>query len=138
MDFFSPFANSRDKSFSMTTSVSGEERSTKSCMDVNFLCKTDATDESDNFCTRCLESFGSAKELQRHVSSKHRTISPPESPRSVGHACPICARTFSHRHNMRRHIDMVHQNKRPHVCEYCDKAFMTRSCVRRHIARKHT
>mmetsp|Transcript_5493 Transcript_5493/g.16375 ORF Transcript_5493/g.16375 Transcript_5493/m.16375 type:complete len:142 (-) Transcript_5493:230-655(-) len=131
-----------DDTFSLTTSMSGsgdgEQPGERDCMNLSFLCKETSASTSNHFCTRCLVAFRSRKLFDRHMKSTHRGEAELSAAQSTGHTCPICARIFSHRHNMRRHIDMVHQNRRPHHCEFCQKTFMTRSCVRRHISRRHS
>ncbi|KAJ8906454.1 hypothetical protein NDN08_002947 [Rhodosorus marinus] len=122
---------------SATSSLSSDTGK-RDIMGVSFLCEEDSAKEEEHFCKRCLVAFPSKKQLQRHTLSVHRSSSGTEAVSSRGYMCPICSRSFSHRHNMKRHVDMVHRNRRPHSCEFCDKMFMTNSCVKRHISRKHS
>lgn len=49
------------------------------------------------------------------------------------HVCPICARSFTRRHNMLQHIRCIHNGRRDHVCDVCGRGFNRKSNLHRHV-----
>ncbi|KAA8499051.1 Myoneurin [Porphyridium purpureum] len=53
------------------------------------------------------------------------------------HACTMCSFSFMKRHDLKRHIDVVHLNKRDYECSLCGAEFGRESNLRRHCVAKH-
>ena len=50
--------------------------------------------------------------------------------------CPRCQQEFAWKHDLRRHIENVHEKKR-HKCDQCEKDFASQSALHRHKLTKH-
>ena len=50
--------------------------------------------------------------------------------------CVICQQTYSHKCNLKRHMDTVHLHK-VHRCNLCDKEFKRREYLTRHLKQAH-
>ena len=53
------------------------------------------------------------------------------------HVCHICNAKFSDSHGVKRHIQSVHEIKRPNLCDICSKSFTRASEVRIHKEAVH-
>ena len=51
--------------------------------------------------------------------------------------CDICAKTFSDRTNLRRHIKTVHENVKSHRCNLCSKSFGQKCHLLNHMINVH-
>ena len=80
----------------------------------------------------CSETFKSAKELIFHEKKIHRVVC---------HLCPESRRaTFKHTQKLRRHIEIVHENKERHTpqfCNVCRLQFNSKTEYELHIAQNH-
>ena len=54
----------------------------------------------------------------------------------MGFVCPRCQNEFTLKHNLRTHVENVHEKKR-HKCDQCEKDFANRYGLRRHKLTKH-
>ena len=50
--------------------------------------------------------------------------------------CAICHQTYSHKCNLKRHLDTVHLHK-VHRCNLCDKEFKRKEYLTRHLKQSH-
>ena len=54
------------------------------------------------------------------------------------HSCSTCGRTFSHIHNMKRHLNAVCNKKPPgFFCSYCPFSSNRRDNLKRHVVIMH-
>ena len=53
------------------------------------------------------------------------------------HKCPICDFTSSQKSTMNIHTASVHEKKRPHKCSICDQSFPKNSKSKRHVESVH-
>ena len=51
--------------------------------------------------------------------------------------CPICSQTFPENRNLKRHIQAVHEKLKPHMCNICGKRFFDKEKLRNHILCVH-
>ena len=56
--------------------------------------------------------------------------------------CSICNHEFAHKNDLKRHILVVHEEKKPHKkqkygCNSCDKSFSTKSNLNKHVKEVH-
>lgn len=109
---------------------------------------------TSNVCPKCLSSFSTVPNLNRHVSSifissssifkgymSVKCLTFPKF-RSVHEkkkrfVCGKCTASFSFRDGLDRHVQMVHYDMRPYPCVYCSVAFKTMSHRNKHILSKH-
>lgn len=65
---------------------------------------------------------------QKSTSSIATTPSTPSIP------CPHCDKKFMRGHNMRVHINRVHNKFKPWKCQFCEKTFATTSDLKQHMS----
>ena len=53
------------------------------------------------------------------------------------HLCQICAKGFSRKIALKKHVKSVHEGKKPHSCQICDKGFSKSQSLKRHIETVH-
>lgn len=53
------------------------------------------------------------------------------------HECHLCGERFKHKHNVRTHIQSVHEARREHPCPICNHAFVREDNLRQHLFRVH-
>ena len=51
--------------------------------------------------------------------------------------CPECPLAFSQKVSLNKHIEIVHEGKKPHVCSVCLTAFSTKGNLKNHIEMVH-
>ena len=51
--------------------------------------------------------------------------------------CPTCSKTFSQKNNLKEHIAIVHEGKKPHKCNICNASFTTKRCLKTHTLAHH-
>ena len=52
--------------------------------------------------------------------------------------CPICARIFYNKSNMKVHVKREHERKGRFVCEHCEKTFSAKISLKYHMIRLHS
>ena len=78
-------------------------------------------------CTTCGKSFGSQRNLKRHMVL-HASRNKFE--------CSVCKRKFSSRRYVNAHMN-VHTGETPYICHICGKSYTFSSRCREHITRAH-
>ena len=79
-------------------------------------------------CTFCPMSFGTTKQLMRHMNY--------HTSRSLPHKCTVCQKGFGEPRTLRRHM-LSHTDDRPYKCRVCDKGFRFAFVLSRHM-KTHT
>ena len=51
--------------------------------------------------------------------------------------CKICGHCFSAKQDLKRHIEAVHENRKPHKCSFCDYSCSQKNDLNTHIASVH-
>ena len=51
--------------------------------------------------------------------------------------CDRCGAKFPLKQNLNRHIEAVHEGKKPFKCDKCDVCFTQKSSMRTHISKIH-
>ncbi|XP_054165265.1 serine-rich adhesin for platelets-like [Oppia nitens] len=87
-------------------------------------------------CHSCVLYFDDLPAVKSHVDDCHRntssgTIEPIRIP------CSQCNMSFIQRHNLVRHVEVVHQGKRLFGCKHCNKKFQTIVDRKRHEKSQH-
>lgn len=80
-------------------------------------------------CGECTKSFGSSKNLNRHIKFVHNKIRP--------FPCEECDKSFCSTSHLNRHINYIHTKKKPFPCEECEKSFSCTSNLIKHIRFVH-
>merc|ERR1712051_553095 len=52
------------------------------------------------------------------------------------HSCPFCGKKMR-KEKLKKHIELVHEKKKPHKCNLCDKSFGWKVSLRLHISSIH-
>nr|XP_016924808.2 transcriptional repressor CTCFL [Drosophila suzukii] len=63
-------------------------------------------DEKPFTCEQCPQTFRQRQLLRRHMNLMHNEKYQPPQPRAKQHQCPTCAREFTHKGNLMRHMEM--------------------------------
>lgn len=83
-------------------------------------------------CTKCNKIFKTIEKAQRHETRMHGEIAPP----SV-FVCQHCNKIYNAQSQLKEHIDVVHENRRPFKCEQCGMKFGRAGGLRRHDMMVH-
>ena len=98
---------------------------------------TPSIDMTDLYCCHsCVLFYDNLTQIKGHVDDCHRnnssgTIEPIRIP------CSECNMSFIQRHNLMRHIEVVHNGKRLYVCKSCPKKFQTIADRKKHEKSQH-
>ena len=87
-------------------------------------------------CHSCVLFYDDLSQIKAHVDDCHRnnssgTIEPIRIP------CSDCNMSFIQRHNLMRHIEVVHNGKRLYACKHCSKKFQTITDRKKHEKSQH-
>lgn len=87
-------------------------------------------------CHSCVLFYDDLSQIKAHVDDCHRntssgTIEPIRIP------CSECNMSFIQRHNLMRHIEVVHNGKRLYACKHCSKKFQTIADRKKHEKSQH-
>ncbi|KNE54601.1 hypothetical protein AMAG_00565 [Allomyces macrogynus ATCC 38327] len=86
-------------------------------------------------CQLCKKTMKHKFSLDQHMKQQHPAdgVLPPSFP------CPHdgCAKSFSSKNNMTKHVRVVHDGIKPFECPACGKTFANRSFLERHAAAVH-
>ena len=52
-------------------------------------------------------------------------------------ACKLCESSFNRKLNLERHVENVHEGKKPYTCSTCGGSFAQKSGLKTHIASVH-
>ncbi|KAH9397517.1 Strongly-conserved Zn-finger binding protein (TFIIIA) [Tyrophagus putrescentiae] len=84
-------------------------------------------------CPKCPLVLQAPSKLKQHMRSVHIGLRE--------HRCPVCARPFGKKENLKRHFLLRHPSAKPyfsaHQCRYCPQAFPTRPALEEHRVAVH-
>ena len=111
------------------------------------------------FCEECSLQFGKKYVFDLHLSLVHGEkmtvkVEPPITKENIqelrtseqvfsdhvmdtGLKCNRCYSIFKTKHNLKIHIDSVHEGKKPFQCNICDASFTTKTNLNKHTASIH-
>lgn len=49
------------------------------------------------------------------------------------YCCTACDKTYKSRFNLKRHIEIVHLEQRPHQCSICSSTFTAKQTLKEHV-----
>ena len=75
-------------------------------------------------CPKCDKMFNTNSYLTKHINVTHEGIK---------NQCEFCQMTFSGEQSLKRHVKMIHEDKRPHQCNHCDRSFRSPYDLKRHM-----
>ena len=52
-------------------------------------------------------------------------------------SCPVCSSAFFRKRHLQKHIESVHEGKKPFLCHVCSAAFTQKPHLKLHINRVH-
>ena len=113
----------------------------------------------DLFCNKCSLQFGKKYVFDLHLSLVHgekmevkiepliseENFQEPKTSEQVvsdhvvdtGLKCTICYSIFKTKQNLKKHIDGVHEGKKPFKCDVCDASFSQKINLTEHVASVH-
>jgi stress-induced morphogen len=84
-------------------------------------------EEGDIICDICNAIFTTQSGLNGHIAAMHGNFE-----------CGECKTFFTNKYLMKRHIERVHEEKKPAFsCPICDASFMSKQGMQRHILSTH-
>uniref|UniRef100_A0A7I4Y3Q6 Zinc finger domain containing protein n=1 Tax=Haemonchus contortus TaxID=6289 RepID=A0A7I4Y3Q6_HAECO len=83
-------------------------------------------------CTKCNKIFKTIEKAQRHEARLHGERAAPNV-----FVCQHCNKVYNAHSQLREHIDVVHENRRPFKCEQCGMEFGRAGGLRRHNMMVH-
>ena len=86
-------------------------------------------------CTICKSQFVFHDHLSAHLSSNN--CKNVNSYHCEDLKCYICEAGFKQKEYLRKHIDSVHEGKKPFACSCCDAKFVEKRSIKRHFASVH-
>lgn len=85
-------------------------------------------------CGECRREWTTWENFEKHLDSCPGKEVEERSPPTITHTCPECGKSgFVSETNVRRHIDTVHNNERPHKCDRCGRGFTGKYNLCRHL-----
>lgn len=82
-------------------------------------------------CTLCDQGkYSQRRNLNLHIQRIHEGI-------ENKYACTICSYSFNSNALLKRHVDSVHEGKKPIRCDICDAKFAEKSTLKSHIKLIH-
>ena len=57
---------------------------------------------------------------------------------SISNTCHICDKKFTSKYNLKKHIDVIHNDMKTHPCLHCEEKFRFRSEMLRHVEKEHS
>ena len=81
-------------------------------------------------CDICFSDFPNREDLTAHKTKEH-----PKRAEKLN--CDKCGKLFDFKHQLKKHIKIVHDNIRDQKCSHCDKSFKTKDVLKEHIASVH-
>ena len=78
----------------------------------------------------CVKRFTQHYNMQGHFEEVHKVGEPK-------HICDICSYAFKKKCALKKHVDVVHSNIKPHMCKFCGHRFANSSSLQLH-ERTHT
>ena len=79
-------------------------------------------------CGACVEGFSTLVLLKKHLTSDHRESKIP---------CSKCDKSFMEIRNLKSHIQIVHEGKKPFPCKLCDKSCRSAFYLKKHMEGFH-
>jgi len=88
-------------------------------------------------CTYCYAVFIEHKKLTQHKVSVHGEVAKENKNPTHKAECNICHATFRKTCEVTRHINEVHEGKKPFACTLCSSTFARKAGLTDHIASVH-
>ena len=84
--------------------------------------------DDDLICDICNAIYKTQDGLENHIKQNH-----------VNYKCGDCKKSLTGLYNMKRHIKLVHEEKKPpaYSCSFCAARFMTKQGMKKHILSTH-
>ena len=82
----------------------------------------------------CQELSSSKQNLKEHKNNIHLK---KEKHKNKNTFCTKCNKTFTVAKSLQRHIESVHEGKRPFKCDHCELRFSEKRNVKKHISAVH-
>lgn len=86
------------------------------------------------FCPESNVFYWYVIKLYRFSKATQSDTMPVKNP---GFVCSTCDQTFGFKHNLKRHIQLVHNKDRNFDCKQCDKRYSRKDRLLFHIASVH-
>ena len=131
-------ANKRSLERHIETIHDGKKRHQCSLCDASYNNKSlldghvQVVHEGKKFeCTLCNKGkYNQKRNLNLHIRTVHEGM-------GKKHPCTICSYRFSSSASLRRHVESVHEGKKPFRCDICDAKFALKSTLDSHIRNIH-
>ena len=85
-------------------------------------------EEGDIACDICNAIYKTQAGMDNHIAQIHGN-----------YECVDCKKSFTNKYNMRRHIELIHEEKKPpaYCCPICAAKFMNKQGMKKHILSTH-
>ena len=85
-------------------------------------------EEGDIACDICNAIYKTQSGMDNHIAQIHGN-----------YECVDCKKSFTNKYNMRRHIELIHEEKKPpaYCCPICAAKFMNKQGMKKHILSTH-
>ncbi len=85
-------------------------------------------------CQQCPSSFATESNLFNHLRTQHKVY---QRTGRTNRLCQVCGKVFPNAARLRRHVAIIHADKRDYACKLCGMCFKEGRTMRNHVKAVH-